>query len=294
MFRGTYTALVTPFTHGQLDEDALAAHVERQIAAGVDGVCPVGTTGESPTVTHAEHVRAVEIAVATARGRCQVIAGAGSNSTAHALELLHAVEEAGADGALIVTPYYNKPSQEGLFRHFWTLALATKLPIVLYSVPARCVVEIGVETAARLARECANIVAIKEAGGNVDRVSQLRAALPAGFPILCGCDELNLPMLAAGADGVVSVASNLIPQEIGDLVRAFARGKHDLAQHLHAKYYALCKDLFIDPNPVPVKTAMLLAGLLPSDEVRLPLVPMSKENLARLKATLAAADLLPG
>jgi 4-hydroxy-tetrahydrodipicolinate synthase len=290
-FQGTYTALITPFQDGRVDEEAFAAHIERQIAGGVDGIVPAGTTGESPTLDHAEHVRVIQLAVEVAAGRCQVIAGTGSNCTAEAIAMTRLAEDAGADAALLVAPYYNKPSQEGLFRHYRTIALATGLPLILYSVPGRCGVEIGVETARRLAEECPAIVSIKEASGNTDRVSQLRAALPREFTILSGSDEVNLPFLCAGANGVISVASNLIPAQIGRLVAAFLRGKADIACGLHAEFYQLCKDLFIEPNPVPIKTALHLAGLLPNAEVRLPLCEMSAANLVILHATLKRLEL---
>ncbi len=291
-FQGTYTALVTPFRDGHLDEEAFAANIERQIAGGVDGIVPAGTTGESPTLDHEEHIRVIRLAVEAARGRCHVIAGTGSNSTAEAIALTRQAEETGADAALLVAPYYNKPSQEGLFRHYRAIAGATKLPLILYSVPGRCGVEIGVETTRRLAEACPTIVAIKEASGTPDRVSQLRAALPPEFTILSGSDEVNLPFLCAGANGVISVASNLIPAEIARLVSAFAMGKTSVAYGLHAEFYQLCKDLFIEPNPVPIKTAMQLAGQLPSAEVRLPLCEMSATNLAQLRATLERLHLL--
>ena len=293
MYRGTYTALITPFTPaGAPDRDAFAALIERQVAAGIDGVIPAGTTGESATLDHAEHLDVIRWAVEAARGRCQVIAGTGSNSTAEAITMTQEAERLGADAALVVAPYYNKPSQEGLFRHYQAIAGATALPIVLYSVPGRCAVEIGVETVRRLAEACPNVVAIKEAGGSVDRVSQLRAILPREFPVLSGCDELNLPFLAAGAEGLVSVISNLLPVEMVHLVRAWNHGKTDVAQHLHARYYALCKDLFIEPNPVPVKTAMHLAGVLPHAGLRLPLCEMEERTLAQLRRTLEALDLV--
>jgi 4-hydroxy-tetrahydrodipicolinate synthase len=291
-FQGIYTALVTPFRDRRVDEEAFAAHIERQIAAGVDGIVPAGTTGESPTLDHEEHIKLIALAVRTARGRCQVIAGTGSNCTAEAVSMTRLAEEAGADGALLVAPYYNKPSQEGLFRHYQAIAGETKLPLILYSVPGRCGVEIGVETTRRLAEACPQIVAIKEASGNTDRVSQLRAALPAEFTILSGSDEVNLPFLVAGANGVISVASNLIPEQIVRLVTAFARGKTDIACALHAEFYQLCKDLFIEPNPVPVKTAMHWAGQLPNADVRLPLCEMGAASLRQLRATLERLHLI--
>src|SRR5215218_6950472 len=220
MFRGTYTALVTPFDNDHIDEAAYTRLIEGQIAAGIDGIVPVGTTGESPTLDHLEHGRVIELAVKIANRRCVVIAGTGSNSTAEAISLTVEAEKLGADAALSVAPYYNKPSQEGLFRHFSKIAEATKLPIVLYNIPARCGVEIAIETVVRLAEACPNIVAIKEAGGTVERVSALRAVLPPEFEILSGDDSLTLPFMSASGCGVISVASNLIPRAVVELVKA--------------------------------------------------------------------------
>jgi 4-hydroxy-tetrahydrodipicolinate synthase len=292
-FTGTYTALVTPFREGAVDERAYARLIDEQVAAGVDGVVAVGTTGESPTLDHEEHVRVIRLAIEAAAGRCRVIAGTGSNCTREAIAMTHEAEELGADAALLVVPYYNKPSQEGLYRHFRAIADSTRLPVILYSVPSRTVVEIGVETTRRLASDCPNVVAIKEAGGSVDRVSQLKAALPPDFTILSGDDVLTLPFLASGASGVISVTSNLLPGEIVRMVGAFRHGKLDVAQTLHHRLYALHKDLFIEPNPVPVKVALALTRdwLLP--EVRLPLCEMSGANLAQLRRTLASLELIP-
>ncbi len=287
MFAGTYTALVTPFENDALDVPALARLIEQQISAGVEGVVAVGTTGESPTLSHEEHLRVVGEVVRLVRGRCRVIAGTGSNSTREAVVLTSAAAALGADGTLHVAPYYNKPSQEGLYRHFRAVAEATALPVILYSIPGRCGVEIGVETTVRLAGDCPTIVAIKEAGGSVERVSQLRAALPDTFSILSGDDSLTLPFLAVGAVGVVSVASNLIPAEIAAMVRAWSAGEVGLARQIHGKYYPLFKDLFIEPNPVPIKTALAREGLMRA-EVRLPLCEMAPATLAQLERTLTA------
>ena len=291
-FTGTYTALVTPFRDDGIDTEAFARLVEQQIEAGIDGIVPAGTTGESPTLDHGEHIRIIELAVQAARGRCKVIAGTGSNCTREAVAMTREAEAAGADAALLVAPYYNKPSQEGLYRHFRAIAEATRLPVILYSIPGRCGIEIGVETTRRLAADCPNVVAIKEAGGSVDRVSQLRAALPDAFSILSGDDALTLPFLAAGAVGVISVASNLIPAEIVRLVRAFAHGKIDVARGAHERLYPLFKDLFIEPNPVPVKMAMALAGGWLRPDVRLPLCEMTEANLTQLRRTLLALELI--
>ncbi len=291
-FSGTYTALITPFRDDAVDEAAFARLIEAQIAAEIDGIVPVGTTGESPTLDHEEHLRVIRLAVEAAHGRCPVIAGTGSNSTRKAVATTREAETIGADAVLLVAPYYNKPSQEGLYRHFCAIAEATRLPVILYSIPGRCGIEIGVGTTRRLATDCPNIVAIKEAGGSVDRVSQLRAALPSEFSILSGDDGLTLPFLAAGAVGVISVASNLVPAEVVRLVRAFAHGKIDVARGVHERLYPLFRDLFIEPNPVPLKTAMALTGDWLRPEVRLPLCEMTEGNLAQLRRTLLDLGLI--
>jgi len=291
MFTGTYTAIVTPFRHGVLDEPALERLIKSQIKGGVDGIVPVGTTGESPTLDYEEHVRVIELAVQYAEGKIKVLAGTGGNSTSEAIYLTKAAEEEGADGSLQVAPYYNKPTQEGLFQHFQAIAKETKLPMVLYSIPGRCGIEIGVETVKRLAAAHKNIVGIKEAGGNADRVSQLRAALGPKFEILSGDDSLTLPFMSVGAQGVVSVASNVIPREVSRMVSAFTRGKISEARKLHAQFYTLFRDLFIETNPVPVKAALAMMGKM-EEEYRLPLVAMSTRNKEVLRATLKAVGVL--
>src|SRR5882724_11838696 len=225
MFTGTYTAIVTPFKNGKIDEPALERLIKSQIKGGVDGIVPVGTTGESPTLDYEEHIEVISLSVEFAAGKIKVLAGTGGNSTSEAIYLTKAAEEAGADGSLQVAPYYNKPTQEGLFQHFHAIAPATKLPIVLYSIPGRCGVEIGVETVNRLAHDSVNIVGIKEAGGNPERVSQLRAALGPNFTILSGDDALTLPFMAVGAQGVISVASNVIPREVAQMVKMYQMGR---------------------------------------------------------------------
>ena len=291
MFTGTYTAIVTPFKNGALDGAALKRLINLQIKAGVDGIVPVGTTGESPTVDYEEHLDIIALTVKLAAHKVKVLAGTGGNSTSEAVYLTREAEKIGADGSLQVAPYYNKPSQEGLFQHFRAIARETKLPIVLYSIPGRCGIEIGVETVRRLAAECKNIIGIKEAGGSCDRVSQLRVALGPKFTILSGDDSLTLPFMAVGAQGVISVASNVIPREVSRMVSAFARGDAKQASQLHAKFYPVFKDLFLETNPVPVKAALAMMGLI-AEEYRLPLVKMSDANRARLKATLKACGLL--
>ena len=285
MFRGTFTALVTPFRESAIDFTALRNLIESQIAAGIDGIIAVGTTGESPTLTHDERKEVIRCAIETANKRCLVLAGTGSYSTREAIAATQEAEKLGVDGALLVSPYYNKPSQEGLFRHFSAIAKSTPLRLMLYNIPGRCGVDIAAETVARIQSDCPNVVSIKEAGGNVDRVSELRARLPDAFTVLSGDDGLTLPFLAAGAVGVVSVASNLLPREMCDLVDAFANGDLKRAEGLHRKLYWLFKDLFIEPNPVPIKTALSWRGRILA-EVRLPLCEMSAANQARLRKTL--------
>ena len=285
MFRGTFTALVTPFLNGGVDDSAFNKLLETQIAAGISGVVAIGTTGESPTLSHEEREQVIRLSVATANKRCLVLAGTGSNATQHAIADTKLAEKLGVDGALLVAPYYNKPSQEGLFRHFKAITDATSLPIMLYNIPGRCSVDILPETVARLAKECRNIVSIKEASGSVERVGDLRRRLPESFTILSGDDSLTLPFMAVGAAGVVSVASNLFPSEVCALVWACESGELKSAAKLHRKLLPLFKDLFIEPNPVPVKTALGWRGSM-SGEVRLPLCEMSEANQDRLRKTL--------
>jgi len=286
-FTGVYTALVTPFSGDEIDGKSFATLIESQIAAEVDGIVPVGTTGESPTLTHEEHVEVIRLAIEIAAGRCKVLAGAGSNSTAEAVAFTSEAAQLGADGALLVAPYYNKPTQEGLFQHYRAIAEAVEIPLVLYSIPSRCGIEIGVETTVRLGRECPNIRCIKEAGGSVERVMQLRSALPDDFIILSGDDPMTLPFLSVGASGVISVASNLLPAEVVQLVQAWQVGKTEEAEAWHYRLYRLFKDLFIESNPVPVKYALAKKGLIASPSVRLPLVELSQASRTKLDATLA-------
>jgi 4-hydroxy-tetrahydrodipicolinate synthase len=291
-FTGTHTALITPFLNGKLDVAAYESLIERQIAAGIDGIVPVGTTGESPTLDTKEHLEVIRLAVEFARGRVEVIAGTGANATQEAIELTQAAEQLGATGSLQVCPYYNKPSQEGLYQHYRAVANSTRLPIMLYSVPGRSMVEIGAETAARLAIDCANIVAIKEAGGSVDRVNQLMQVLPEDCSIICGDDPLTLPFIACGAVGLVSVASNLIPDVMAKLVRACLNGSFDEALALQSRYYPLFRALMTwDVNPVPVKTAVAIAGHC-TKELRLPLVPMSPAMEEKLSELMKEFDLV--
>jgi 4-hydroxy-tetrahydrodipicolinate synthase len=291
MFTGTYTAIVTPFQSGKVDQGALTRLIKAQIRGGVDGVVPVGTTGESPTLSYEEHMAVVEFAVRAVAGKIKVLAGTGGNSTEEAIYLTKAAERAGADGSLQVAPYYNKPTQEGLYQHFLAIAKATKLPIVLYSIPGRCGIEIGLETVRRLATDCRNVVGIKEAGGQPDRVSQIRAACGSKFAILSGDDSLTLPFMAVGADGVVSVASNVIPREVSNMVRAFAEGRSAAALKLHARFFPLFRNLFVEANPGPVKSALAMMGMMEED-LRLPLVRLEARNRELIRATLQQCGIL--
>jgi 4-hydroxy-tetrahydrodipicolinate synthase len=291
MLSGTYTAIVTPFRHGKFDAEAFKRLIQAQARGGVDGIAAVGTTGESPTVDYKEHIEVIARAVEYAGGRMRVMAGTGGNSTSEAIYLTQEAEKVGADSSLQVAPYYNKPTQEGLFQHFLAISRASKLPLILYSVPSRCGVEIGVETVRRLALATPRIVGIKESGGSVERVSQLRAALGPKFTILSGDDALTLPFLAVGGDGVVSVASNIIPRQVARMVRAFRGGDAAAARKMHERFYPLFKDLFIESNPIPVKAALAMMGMI-AEEYRLPLVPMGAKNREILQATLRQCGVL--
>jgi len=288
MFNGTFTALVTPFKSDEtVDFDALTKLIERQIDAGVDGVVPVGTTGESPTLSHDEHVEVIRCAVQTAAGRIQVIAGSGSNSTREALTLTQKAIAAGVDGVLQITPYYNKPSQEGLFRHFSKLADLGS-PVVLYNVPGRTSRQIDIRTIGRLS-EHPHIVAVKEAGGSVERVSAILDACD--ITVLSGDDGLAFPMIAVGATGVISVASNVIPEQVCNMIRAARDGNMADARRLHNQLYPLFRDLFIDTNPIPVKAAMAMMGLTP-EVYRLPLCELDDRARMQLRVTLKALELI--
>ncbi|MBV9492219.1 MAG: 4-hydroxy-tetrahydrodipicolinate synthase [Verrucomicrobia bacterium] len=291
MFTGTYTAIVTPFKDGRVDEAAFRRLIEFQIENGVDGIVPAGTTGEAATLDYEEHLRVVEITVEQAAKRCRVIAGTGSNSTREAIELSAAAERAGADGVLLASPYYNKPTQEGVYRHYRAIAEAVGTKIMLYNIPSRTGGEIGVDTCVRLAETCPNVVSIKEAGGSTERVSLLRKHLPREFTILSGDDPQTLPFMAVGAVGVVSVASNVIPRQVVQLVTAFRKGHLGEALNEHLRWFPLFKDLFLESNPIPVKAALHLLGWIEA-EYRLPLCELASPNLDRLRKTLATLGLL--
>ncbi len=291
MLKGTYTALVTPFRDGQVDYDRLASNIAFQIDQGIDGVVPCGTTGESPTLSHEEHRKVIEKTVEAAAGRCQVVAGTGSNATAEALSLTRHAAAAGATMALIVNPYYNKPSQEGLYRHFMTIADAVDIPICLYNIPGRTNITMAPATVARLARHD-NLVAIKEATGSLDIASEIAALTdPDKFAIISGDDSLTLPLMAVGAVGVVSVLSNLLPDRVKALVDAAAAGDYAQARKLHIELFGLCKGcLTLATNPVPIKAALKLAGR-DTGELRLPLTEL--ETAASAQLTELLQDVLP-
>ena len=287
---GTITALATPFRNGQVSYEDLKKLVAFQIKGGINGLVPVGTTGESPTLSYDEHMEVIRFVVAEARGRVPVIAGTGSNSTHEAVELTKLSHAAKADAMLVVAPYYNKPSQEGLFRHFCEIADTTDKPIILYSIPGRCGVEISVGVVERLRARYKHVAWIKEAGGSVDRVDQLKQALGPDIAVLSGDDSLTLPFMAVGAEGVISVASNVYVREIGQMVKLALANDFAKAGKLHRRLYPAFKTLFIEPNPVPVKYALHRAGVIASGEVRSPLCGMSAANTRTLEQVLAALD----
>ena len=276
MFHGAIVAIVTPFRNGKVDGPALKKLVEFQIAGGTDGIVPCGTTGESPTLSYEEHERVIDLVVAAVAGRVPVIAGTGSNNTKEAILLTRYAKKAGADGALVITPYYNKPTQEGLYRHFRAVAEAAEIPIVLYNVPSRTGVNMTAQTVARLAG-VPNIVGVKEASGNLNQVSEILRSAPKTFCVLSGDDGLFFPMLALGAKGVISVVSNVAPRAMADLYDSFVMGEISRAREIHFRLWPLFHALFIETNPIPVKTALAMMKRI-RDEIRLPLSPMADGN----------------
>ena len=292
MFSGTFTALVTPFRNGEVDVEALEGMVEFQIQHGVSGLVPCGTTGETPAMSEAEDRVVVETVVRITNGRVPIIAGTGSNSTDMAIKYTKMAQEVGADGSLQVAPYYNKPTQEGLYRHFAAIAESTELPLVLYNIPGRTGVTIAAETMARLA-EIPNIVGVKDSTLSMNMISDVIRLCGEEFDVLSGDDPMTLPLVALGGRGVISVASNVAPGAVSDMVRAVLEGEWERGRELHYELLPLFRALFVETNPIPVKTAASLLGLC-SDEMRLPLVPMEGENLRALQETLdRSAHLLP-
>jgi 4-hydroxy-tetrahydrodipicolinate synthase len=290
VFEGVLTALVTPFRDGVVDERALQELVELQVAAGVDGLVPCGSTGEAATLSHAEHRRVVEVVVSAARGRVPVLAGTGSNSTSEAIELTRYAKEAGADGALLISPYYNKPTQEGIVAHYAEVARQTSFPLFVYNIPGRTMSNILPATIGRLA-EIDQIVGVKEACGNLDQMAHVIAAVPESFCVLSGDDALTLPLLAIGGKGVISTTSNLAPAEMVELVRAFRAGDVERARAIHYRMLPLFDALFCETNPIPMKAALAFRGLL-LEELRLPLTRLSPQSRERLQVAMKELGLL--
>ncbi len=290
MFRGAITALVTPFKNGKVDEKALRELIEFQIAAGIDGLVPCGTTGESPTLTHDEHDRVIEITIDAAKKRVPVIAGTGSNSTAEALRLTKHAYEAGADGALIACPYYNKPTQEGLYQHFELIARTVPIPIIPYNIPGRTGINMSPELVARLAR-ISNIVGIKEASGSLKQMNDVLDLCGPDFDVLSGDDGFTLPLMSIGGKGIISVASNVVPADMAALVDAAEAGNMVQARALHKKMSPLFDVLFIEVNPTPVKAALAMMGKI-EYEYRLPLCPMAQGNYDKLKKVMVNYGLI--
>lgn len=291
MIKGSVVAIVTPFKNGQVDEGTLKELIAFHIENRTDAILSCGTTGESPTLTHKEHERVIEICIQEAKGKISVIAGTGSNSTVEAISLTQHAAEAGADYILSVTPYYNKPTQEGLYQHFKAVANSVEAPIILYNIPGRCGRNIEPATMVRLANDCKNIIGVKEASGSIDQMQTIHAVCPKDFILFSGDDALTLPLLSIGGVGVISVIANFVPQDVVKLIQAFEKGDIKLAQELHYKLLPLVKAIFIETNPIPVKTAMGMLGMC-SDEMRLPLYPMAEENEAKLKKALQDYGLL--
>ncbi len=291
-FYGVHTALVTPMRDGEVAYDDLDKLIQSQVESGINGIVAVGTTGESPTLNHAEHSEVIRRVASLAGSKVPVLAGTGSNSTTEAVSLTRDADKTeGVAGMLQVAPYYNKPSQEGLFRHFSAVAEATDKPIILYSIPGRCGISIGVETCARLYEAYPHVCGIKEAGGSSERVAELVQALGPDYLILSGDDSLTLPFMSFGAKGVISVASNLVVGDLVKMVKLALDGDYVGAEKLSRAYYPLFKTLFIEPNPVPVKFAMHRAGMISSPEVRLPLCEMAGSSVAELEDVLKALEL---
>ena len=290
-FQGSIVALVTPFRDGKVDEAKLRQLVDFHVENGTDGIVPCGTTGESPTLSHDEHHRVVQIVVETARKRVKIIAGTGSNSTAEAISLTKHAEKVGADAALVVNPYYNKPTQTGLYQHFRAVAESVALPIIAYNIQGRTAVNVETDTLARLVRDCRNIVGVKEASGSLDQMSQVIAACGPDFSVLSGDDNITLPLLAIGGKGVISVIANLVPRETSEMVHAALDGDWKRARDLHYRLFPLARAAFLETNPIPIKEAMAMIGML-EPEFRLPMCRMSDANRAKLTGILQSFGLL--
>ena len=290
MFSGSYTAIVTPLKNNKVDYDAYEKIIEMQVEAGIDGIVPCGSTGESATLSHQEHDEVIENAVKFAAGRLKIIAGTGSNSTAEAVRLSKHAQDVGCDGVLLVAPYYNKPTQKGLYLHYKEIADSIKIPVVLYNIQGRSAVNIEPKTIAELAKNCSNIVAVKEASGSLDQMSQIKLLSP-DIDLISGDDALTVPVMSIGGTGVISVLSNILPKVVVDLVKAMATKDYDTARKIHFKWLPLIKAMFMETNPIPVKTAMELMGIC-SGEMRLPMCKMSDEHIKNLKNILKSYGLI--
>ena len=290
-FQGSFVAMVTPFRNGKVDEAKVRELVEFHVTRGTDGLIPCGTTGESPTLSHDEHKRVVEIVTEAARRRIKVVAGTGSNSTAEAIDLTTHAERAGAAGALVVNPYYNKPTQEGLYRHFRAVAESVAIPILVYNIQSRTAVNVETDTLARLARDVKNVAGVKEASGSLDQMSQVIAACGPDFSVLSGDDNITLPLLAIGGHGVISVIANILPRETAEMVHAALDGDWKRARDLHYRLFPMARAAFLETNPIPIKEAMAMAGMI-EPEFRLPMCRMSDANRERLRAVLKQYALL--
>ena len=291
MLEGALVAIVTPFRNGQVDEETLRRLIEFQIENGTNGIVPCGTTGESATLTHEEHRRVIEITVDQVNKRVPVVAGAGSNNTAEAVELTLHAKKVGADAALHITPYYNKPTQEGIYRHFEKLAKETAFPLVPYNIQGRTAVNVTPATMARMA-QLPEVVAVKEASGNISQMAEIIMLCGDKVNVLSGDDGMVLPLMAIGGKGVISVVNNLVPRQVADMIAAWNAGDPGLARQRFYDLLPLCNAMFVETNPIPIKTAMALAGLIPSDEMRLPMCPLMPDSLAKVKKALADYGLL--
>ncbi|OGF46151.1 MAG: 4-hydroxy-tetrahydrodipicolinate synthase [Candidatus Firestonebacteria bacterium RIFOXYA2_FULL_40_8] len=291
MFKGSVTALITPFKNGKVDENRLKANVDFQIKNKVLGLLPCGTTGESPTLSHLEHRKVIQLVVKAAKGRVPVMAGTGSNSTDEAVELTRYAKKVGCDAALMVSPYYNKPTQKGLYLHFKKVADTVDIPIMLYNIPGRTGINIEAVTMAKLKNDCKNIIGVKEATGSLDMASQIISACGKDFCVMSGDDNLTLPIMSVGGRGVISVISNIVPRQVADMTAAYARGDFKKAQEIHYYLFPLMKAAFIETNPIPVKTAMMLAGM-DTGEMRLPMCSMEEGTLRKMTDVLRTYGLV--
>ncbi|PXA03994.1 4-hydroxy-tetrahydrodipicolinate synthase [Coraliomargarita sinensis] len=291
-FSGVFTALATPMCDGDIDYASLGTLIEHQIKGGINGLVSMGTTGESPTLDHKQHIVVIRATVEAAEGKVPVIAGTGSNSTAEAVALTKLAESAGADGFLVVAPYYNKPNQEGLFQHFSAIAEVTEKPIVLYSIPSRCGIDISVDVTARLYEKYPHVCCMKAAEGSCEKVVEYVRKLGPDYAVMSGDDSLTLPFMSAGASGVISVASNLIVSPLVQMVQAANKNDFSKARETYLKYYPFFKSIFLEPNPVPIKYCLHKAGIITSDEVRLPLAQLTQETRDALDALMSELSLV--